>query len=103
MTVIVQDVGVSTRKLCALEKGDSILNLAGPLGAPSIIEKFGTVVIVSGCFGSGPGYALARALKEAGNRIIYIVEARNRDWTFWLDKIESVSDRLIVTCHDQKR
>ena len=100
VTVIVQDVGVSTRKLCALEKGDSILNLAGPLGAPSIIEKFGTVVIVSGCFGSGPGYALARALKEAGNRIIYIVEARNRDWTFWLDNIESVSDRLIVTTND---
>jgi len=100
VTVIVQDIGVSTRKLCALKKGDKILNLAGPLGSPSAIEKFGTVAIVSGCFGSGPGYALARALKGAGNRVIYIVEARNWNWTFWLDKIESVSDRLIVATND---
>jgi ferredoxin--NADP+ reductase len=100
VTVIVQDIGVSTRKLCALKKGDKILNLAGPLGSPSAIEKFGTVAIVSGCFGSGPGYALARALKGAGNRVIYIVEARNWNWAFWLDKIESVSDRLIVATND---
>jgi ferredoxin--NADP+ reductase len=100
VTVIVQDIGVSTRKLCALKKGDKILNLAGPLGSPSAIEKFGTVAIVSGCFGSGPGYALARALKGAGNRVIFIVEARNRNWTFWLDKIESVSDRLVVATND---
>jgi ferredoxin--NADP+ reductase len=100
VTVIVQDVGVSTRKLCALEKGDFIQNLAGPLGAPSKIEKYGTVAVVSGCFGSGPGYVLARALKEAGCRIIYMVEARNRNWAFWLDRIEGVSDRLIVTCND---
>jgi ferredoxin/flavodoxin---NADP+ reductase len=100
VTVIVQDVGVSTRKLCALEVGESILNVAGPLGAPSKIEMYGTVAVVSGCFGSGPGYALARALKDAGNRVIYIVEARNRDWTFWLDKIKSVSDRLIVSSND---
>ena len=100
VTVIVQDIGVSTRKLCALKKGDKILNLAGPLGSPSAIEKFGTVAVVSGCFGSGPGYALARALKGAGNRVIYIVEARNWNWTFWLDKIESVSDRLIVATND---
>jgi len=100
VTVIVQDVGVSTRKLCALTRGDFIFNLAGPLGASSRIEKYGTVAVVSGCFGSGPGYALAKALKEAGNRVIYIVEARNRDWAFWLDRIGGVSDRLIVTCND---
>ncbi len=97
LTIFVQDVGVSTRKLCAFEKGDIILNLAGPLGAPSKIEKYGTVAVVSGCFGSGPGFALARALKEAGNRVLYLVEARNKDWTFWLDKIGGVSDRLIVS------
>jgi len=100
VSVIVQDVGVSTRKLCALEKGDIIFNLAGPLGTPSRIEKYGTVAVVSGCFGSGPGYALAKALKEAGNRVFYIVEARNRDWTFWLDRIEGISDCLQVTSND---
>ena len=100
VTTIVQDVGVSTRKLCALDKGDTVLNLARPLGAPIKIEMLVPFAVVSGCFGSGPGYALARALKNAGNRIIYIVEARNRNWTFWLDKIESVSDRLVVSSND---
>jgi ferredoxin--NADP+ reductase len=100
ITVIVQDVGVSTRKLAALGKGDSILNVAGPLGTPSRIENYGTVVVVGGCFGIGPGYALARALKEAGNRVLFIVEARNKDWLFWLDLLKEVSDRLITTCGD---
>lgn len=100
ITVIVQDVGVSTRKLGALKKGDSILNVAGPLGTPSRIENYGTVAVVGGCFGIGPGYALARALKKAGNRVIFIVEARNKDWLFWLDSLKDVSDRLITTCGD---
>lgn len=100
ITVIVQDVGASTRKLGALKKGDSILNVAGPLGTPSRIENYGTVAVVGGCFGIGPGYALARALKKAGNRVIFIVEARNKDWLFWLDSLKAVSDRLITTCGD---
>jgi NAD(P)H-flavin reductase len=100
ITVIVQDVGVSTRKLAALGKGDSILNVAGPLGTSSRIENYGTVVVVGGCFGIGPGYALARALKKAGNRVLFIVEARNKDWLFWLDLLKEVSDRLITTCGD---
>lgn len=100
ITVIVQDVGVSTRKLGSLGKGDSILNVAGPLGTPSRIENYGTVAVVGGCFGIGPGYALARALKKAGNRVIFIVEARNKDWLFWLDSLRAVSDRLITTCGD---
>jgi ferredoxin--NADP+ reductase len=100
VTVIVQDVGVSTRKLSALAKGDFILNLAGPLGKPSQIERYGTVVVVSGCFGIGPGFALARALRDAGNRVISIVETRNKDWAFWLDRLGGVSDRLIVSSSD---
>lgn len=100
ITVIVQDVGASTRKLCSLGKGDFILNVAGPLGTPSRIENYGTVAVVGGCFGIGPGYALARALKKAGNRVIFIVEARNKDWLFWLDSLKAVSDRLITTCGD---
>ncbi len=99
ISVIIQDVGVSTRKLSLLNKGDFILNLSGPLGKPSEIICFGTVVVVCGCFGIGPGFALARALKEAKNRVIVIVEARNHDWLFWLDKLEQVSDLLIVTCN----
>ncbi len=100
LTVIIQNVGVSTRKLSSLEKGNFILNLAGPLGKPSRIDNYGTVAVVSGCFGTGPGFAMARALKAAGNRVVYIIEARNRDWLFWLDRLRRVSDRLIVTCGD---
>ena len=100
VTVIVQDVGVSTRKLCSLQKGNFIQNLAGPLGVPSRIQMYGTVAIVGGCFGIGPGFALARALKEAGNQVLFIVEARNEGWTFWLDRLQDVSDSLIITCND---
>ncbi len=100
LTVIIQNVGVSTRKLSTLEKGDFILNLAGPLGEPSKIDNYGTVAVLSGCFGTGPAFAMARALKAAGNRVVYIIEARNRNWLFWLDKLEEVSDKLIVTCND---
>jgi ferredoxin--NADP+ reductase len=100
VTVIVQDVGVSTRKLSALAEGDLLLNLAGPLGRPSQIERYGTVAVVSGCFGIGPGFALARALEEAGNRVICIVESKNKDWAFWLDRLEGVSERLIVSSSD---
>jgi len=99
ISVVVQDVGVSTRKISLLDVTDSLQNLAGPLGKPSPIENFGTVAVVSGCFGIGPGYALARALKKAGNRVIMIVEARNPDWLFWQDRLEKVSDRLILTCN----
>jgi ferredoxin--NADP+ reductase len=100
ITVIIQDVGVSTRKLSALENGEFIFNLAGPLGTPSRIENYGTVAVVGGCFGIGPGYALARGLKEAGNRVIFVVEARNRNWLFWQDRLKSICDVLITTCGD---
>jgi ferredoxin--NADP+ reductase len=103
VTAVVQDVGVSTRKLCTLKMGDQIFNLAGPLGNPSKIDNFGTVVVSCGCFGIGPAYSLARALKGAGNRVICVVEARNRDWTFWLERLEKVSDRLIISCNDGSR
>lgn len=99
ISVIVQDVGVSTRKLSLLERGDCLQNLAGPLGMPTQIGNFGRVIVVSGCFGIGPGYALARALKKANNRVISLVEARNRDWLFWQDRLEKTSDRLIATCN----
>jgi ferredoxin/flavodoxin---NADP+ reductase len=102
ISVIIQDVGVSTRKLSLLDKGDYLQNLVGPLGKPSQISNFGTVAIVSGCFGIGPGYALARALKKAGNKVITIIEARNAGWLFWQDRLKEVSDRLIVTCNQAR-
>jgi ferredoxin--NADP+ reductase len=99
LSLIVQDVGVSTRKLSRLSAGDGIQNLAGPLGRPGHISNFGTVAVVCGCFGIGPGYSMARALKQSGNRVMIIVEARNESWLFWLDRLEKVSDSLMVTCN----
>jgi len=97
VSVVVQDVGVSTRKLSLFSRGDFVQNMVGPLGKPSQIANFGTVIIVSGCFGMGPGFALARALKKAGNKVISIVEARDSNWLFWLDRLDGISARLVVT------
>ncbi|NYT01590.1 MAG: sulfide/dihydroorotate dehydrogenase-like FAD/NAD-binding protein [Methanosarcinales archaeon] len=100
ITVVFQEVGTSTRKLGLLEAGDGVFSFAGPMGKPSPIRNYGTVVVISGCYGTGPAYPIARALKEAGCRVIHIVEGRNRDWLFWLDRLEAVADRLILTCGD---
>jgi len=100
VTLVAMEVGTSTRKLGVLKAGDSIVNLVGPLGLPSDIEKFGTVVMVGGGVGIAPVYPIARSLKQAGNRIVSIIGARNKDLLFWEDKMRTVSDELIVTTDD---
>ncbi|HII06514.1 MAG TPA: sulfide/dihydroorotate dehydrogenase-like FAD/NAD-binding protein [Methanotrichaceae archaeon] len=100
LTLVFQELGLSTRKLGLLNEGDRLANVTGPLGKAADVKKIGTVVCVGGCFGIGPAYALARAMKEAGNRVIYIVEARKGDFHFWLDRLREVSDRLIITSGD---
>ena len=101
VTLVFQELGLSTRKLGLLEPGQRLANLAGPLGKAAEVGSFGTVVVVSGCFGAGPAFALARALKEENNRVISIVEAYRGEYLFWLDRLEEVSDRLIVTSGDR--
>lgn len=103
LSVIFQVLGTSTRKLSLLEVGDRIEDLVGPLGKALEITKFGTVVCVGGCFGIGPAYVLAKALKEAGNKVISIIEARKGEIIFWQDKLEDVSDKLIVTSGDSTK
>jgi len=103
VTLVFQELGLSTKKLGLMEAGQRLANLAGPLGKPAEVGSFGTVVVVSGCFGAGPAYALARALKEAKNQVIAIVEAYKGELLFWLDRLEKVSDRLIVTSGDKTR
>ncbi|MFA5809208.1 MAG: sulfide/dihydroorotate dehydrogenase-like FAD/NAD-binding protein [Thermoleophilia bacterium] len=100
ITIVVQAVGKSTRHLQKLVKGDSIANFIGPLGLPSEIEKVGTVVCAGGGVGVAPVYPIARALKEAGNKVISIVAARNESLLLWEDKMREVSDELIVTTDD---
>ena len=100
MTIVFMEVGTTTARLALLKAGDSIADFVGPLGLPAHIEKFGTVVCVAGGVGAAPVAPIARALKDAGNRIISILGARSKDLLFWEDKLRSVSDQLIVTTDD---
>ena len=101
ITMIVQAVGNTTKHLCeTFNENDDILDVVGPLGMPSHIENLGTVVCVGGGIGVAPVYPIARALKEAGNKVISIIGARNKDLIIFEDKMAAISDELIITTDD---
>ena len=100
VTVVFMEVGATTFRLALLKAGDFIADFVGPLGVPSHIDKFGTVVCVAGGVGAAPIAPIAKALKEEGNKIISILGARSKDLLFWEDKLRSVSHQLIVTTDD---
>lgn len=100
ITIVVMEVGTSTRKLACLDVDDYILNLAGPLGLPAHVENYGRVVCMGGCYGIGAILPLARALKQSGNEVICIIEARSKNLLYWQDRLRQVSDELIVTTGD---
>lgn len=100
ITIVVQEVGKTTYQLGKLDAGDKILDLIGPLGNPSEIENFGTVVCVGGGVGIAPIYPITRALRQKGNKIISIVGARTRELLFWESRMKEISNELIVTTDD---
>jgi ferredoxin--NADP+ reductase len=100
ITIVVQSVGKTTYQLNALETGDSILDVVGPLGKPSVIRNFGTVVIVGGGVGTALAYPTTAALKRAGNRVLSIVGGRNRDLVILEKEMRAASDELYVTTDD---
>lgn len=100
ITIIFQEVGKTTELLGELREGDSILDFVGPLGCPSEIENFGTVVCVGGGVGVAPVYPIARALKEAGNRVVSIIGARTRDMLIWENEMRQISSELYVATDD---
>lgn len=100
ITLIFQEVGCTTKKMRMLEAGNNLLDLVGPLGEPTEVENFGTVVCIGGGVGIAPIYPIAKALKEAGNRVISIIGARNKNLLFWEDKMQAVSDELFITTDD---
>jgi len=100
ITLIAMAVGTSTKKLVRLTKGDTLFALMGPLGHPSEIENYGTVIMTAGGVGTAPIYPIARALKNHGNRVVTIQGSRNKDLLFWQDKMVAVSDEYIVTTDD---
>ena len=100
LTVVFMAVGYTTKKLAQLNVGDSILDLVGPLGKPTKIEKYGTVVCVAGGYGAAPCYLISKAFKDAGNKVYMIMGARNKDLIFWQDKMRQASTELFITTDD---
>jgi len=100
VTTIFMQVGATTAKLARLKPGDEIPTYAGPLGRETEIAYFCTVVCIGGCYGIGSIYPIARALKETGNRVYTILEARSSYLLFWQDKFKGVSERVIEITRD---
>lgn len=100
ITLIFQKVGVSTKELGTLNMEDEILNIAGPLGNPSEIENYGTVAVVCGGVGTAAAYPIAKALKEAGNKVISIVGARTKQLLILENEMKKVSNELYISTDD---
>ena len=101
ITLVVQEVGHTTKELGEkFQVGDEILDVAGPLGKASHIENFGVVICVAGGIGVAPVYPIARAFKEAGNKVISIIGARNKDMLIYQERMAAVSDQVIYTTDD---
>ena len=100
INIVVQSIGKTTHLLNSLETGDSILDVVGPLGKPSEIARFGTVVVMGGGVGTAMAYPTAAALKKAGNRVISIVGARSKELVILEREMRAVSDALLITTDD---
>ena len=100
ITLVVQRMGVSSTKLCALEAGDYITDLVGPLGKATHIENFGTVVCACGGVGTAPMMPIVAALKKAGNKVITVIAARTKDLVILEEQMRENSDEVIVMTDD---
>ena len=100
ITIIVQSIGKSTASFNVLNTGDKFLNVAGPLGTAIEIKNYGTVAVVGGGVGIAEVYPIAKALKEAGNKVISILGARTKELLILEDQMKSVSDKTIVATDD---
>ena len=98
--IIFQAVGFSTRKLAQMEVGDALPVFLGPLGRPTHIERRGTVVCVGGGIGVAPLHPIAQAMKAAGNKVIVIMGARNKDLLIMEEDMRKITDELIVCTDD---
>lgn len=100
LTLVFMAVGYSTKKLAALNVGDELVDLVGPLGKPTHIENYGTVVCVAGGYGAAPCYLIAKAFKDAGNKVYMIMGARTKELIFWQDKMKDACTELFITTDD---
>jgi ferredoxin--NADP+ reductase len=100
ITIVVQGIGKTTVELNALNTGDAILDVVGPLGKPSHIDKFGTAVVIGGGVGTAIALPTARALRDAGNQVISILGARTKDLLILEDEVRAVSDEVFIMTDD---
>lgn len=100
ITLVVQSVGDSTKKICALEPGESLTDVVGPLGQATHIEKFGTVVCCGGGVGVAPLLPIIKGMKEAGNRVVTVLAARTKDLIILEDQVAPYSDEVIIMTDD---
>lgn len=100
ITLIVQGIGKSTRELNALEAGDAVRDLVGPLGNASEIDYFGHVVVIGGGVGTAVSFPQAKALKEAGNRVTAVIGARNKAMIILEDEMSAIADEVLVCTDD---
>jgi ferredoxin--NADP+ reductase len=100
VTVILMNVGNTTGRLASLESGTNIPTVVGPLGNPTEIEDFGTVLCIGGCYGIGSIFPIARALKQKNNKVITVIEARSSYLFYWEDRLKEVSDKLFLITRD---
>lgn len=96
-------MGRSTMKLSSLKEGDCVMDVVGPLGRPTEIESYGNTMCVCSTFGVGPTITLAKTLKEKGNKVITVMEAKDETYLFWEDRLKSVSDESHVVLGDRSR
>lgn len=100
VTLVFMNVGETTNVLANLRPGAVLPTVVGPLGKPTEIDRFGKVMCVGGCYGIGSIYPIARALKQAGNRVIVVIEARSSFLLYWEDRLRAVADELEVITRD---
>ena len=100
LTIVFMAVGYSTKKLAELNVGDELVDLVGPLGQPTHIKKYGTVVCLAGGYGAAPCYLIAKAFKDAGNKVYMIMGARSKNLIFWEDKMKDACTELFITTDD---
>ena len=100
LTLVFMAVGYSTKQLAALNVGEEVHDVVGPLGQPTHIKKYGTVVCLAGGYGAAPCYLIAKAFKEAGNKVYMIMGARSKDLIFWADKMKDACTELFITTDD---
>ena len=98
--LVVQKVGLSSTKLCNLNEGDEVADVVGPLGNPTHIENFGTVICAGGGVGVAPMLPIIRALKEAGNRVLSVLAGRNKELIILEDEVRASSDQTIIMTDD---